>query len=59
MQDNARSHTARMVQEYLNRQEIEVMGWPARSPDLNPIEHVWDMLYRRVSVRPNPPQNVR
>ncbi|GFV02610.1 transposable element Tcb1 transposase [Trichonephila clavipes] len=27
------------------------MDWPAYSPDLNPIEHVWDMLGRRISAR--------
>ncbi|GFT07388.1 protein ZBED8 [Trichonephila clavipes] len=27
------------------------MDWPAYSPDLNPIEHVWDMLSRRISAR--------
>jgi len=28
------------------------MDWPARSPDLNPIQHVWDMLQRAISARP-------
>ncbi|UYV65323.1 hypothetical protein LAZ67_3003938 [Cordylochernes scorpioides] len=31
------------------------MDWPARSPDLNPIEHVWDALGRRIGARhPSP-----
>ena len=32
MQDNARPHTARVCMDYLNRETIEVMDWPARSP---------------------------
>ncbi|GBN88579.1 hypothetical protein AVEN_76375-1 [Araneus ventricosus] len=30
------------------------MDWPAYSPDLNPIEHVWDMLGRRIAARQPP-----
>lgn len=40
MHDNARPHTARVVRDYLNDIRITQMDWPARSPDMNPIEHV-------------------
>ncbi|GFX83237.1 uncharacterized protein TNCV_4988311 [Trichonephila clavipes] len=39
-QDNARPHTARLSQQCL--QGYDVLPWPARSPDLSPIEHVLD-----------------
>ncbi|GFT54413.1 hypothetical protein TNCV_2727471 [Trichonephila clavipes] len=35
------------------------MDWPARSPDLNPIEHVWDFLGRRLAARTLPPVTIQ
>ncbi|KAJ4440749.1 hypothetical protein ANN_08973 [Periplaneta americana] len=52
--DNARPHRANLVDEYYEEEEILRMYWPAMSPDLNPIEHAWDALGRRVAARQPP-----
>ena len=43
-QDNARPHVARIVQVFFQRRWVSLLPWPAHSPDMSPIEHVWSMV---------------
>ncbi|GFU18202.1 transposable element Tcb2 transposase [Trichonephila clavipes] len=52
-------HRANLVEDFLFEEEIVRMEWPACSPDMNPIEHVWDALGRRVAGRQIPPQTLQ
>jgi len=56
-QDNARPHSARITTDYMNTADINVLQWPAFSPDLSPIEHLWDIMKTRLDRRENRPTN--
>ncbi|GFT63605.1 DDE_3 domain-containing protein [Trichonephila clavipes] len=45
-QDNAHPHTASVAQDF--KRHFQTLPWPARSPDLSPVEHVWDQLKRQM-----------
>jgi transposase len=53
--DNASTFTAGIVKEWLRgwagRNEVEIIKWPAYSPDLNPIENLWKLLKERICNR--------
>ncbi|GFS73957.1 transposable element Tcb2 transposase [Trichonephila clavipes] len=59
MDDNASCHRAVAAEQLLESENIERMDWPARSPDLNPIAHVWDFLGRHLAARTLPPVTIR
>ncbi|GFT58412.1 histone-lysine N-methyltransferase SETMAR [Trichonephila clavipes] len=59
MDNNAPCHRTVAAKQLLESEDIEPMDWSARSPDLNPIEHVWDFLGRRLAARTLPPVTIR
>ena len=56
--DNARPHRARVATDFLTQQGIGSLPWPAKSPDMSPMEHLWDVLGRSVRARQPQPVNL-
>ena len=50
-QDNDPKHKAAIVTNWLNRNQVERLNWPSFSPDMNPIEHLWDEVERRLKKK--------
>ncbi|GFV60202.1 transposable element Tcb2 transposase [Trichonephila clavipes] len=59
MDDNAPCPRTVAAEQLLESEDIKRMDWPARSPDLNPIEHVWEFLGRCLAARTLPPVTIR
>jgi ATP:corrinoid adenosyltransferase len=52
-QDNVPCHTANRCKEWFNAHGVQVLSWPAQSPDLNPIENLWQQI--KVLIARNKP----
>ena len=59
MDDNAWPHRSRAVTAYLQSEAVTCVPWSAMSPDLNPTEHIWDMLDTRTQAWEPPMKNIR
>lgn len=56
MQDNAPCHRSNAVKLFLRENNIEFINWPPYSPDLNPIENLWNWVKCKLEVEFAPPE---
>lgn len=49
--DNAPCHRAKSVQQWMKKHGVQVLDWPAQSPDLNPIENLWSKIGYEISKK--------
>ncbi|GFT50373.1 hypothetical protein TNCV_4750731 [Trichonephila clavipes] len=52
-QDNARPHVAKTVRDFCSEQHMQLLPWPTYSLDMLPIEHMWDLVGRRLARGPH------
>ncbi|GFW70814.1 transposable element Tcb2 transposase [Trichonephila clavipes] len=59
MDDNCRPHHGNLVEDFLFEEGIVRMEWPEYFPNMNPTDHVWDALGRRVAGLQPPSQTIQ
>ncbi len=59
-QDNAPCHKAQIISDwFLEHDEFTLLIWPRQSPDLNPTEHLWDVVEREIRIMDVQPTNLQ
>jgi hypothetical protein len=56
--DNDPKHTAGVTKSYLTGADIETLPWPSQSPDLNPIENIWNYLKVQIGSQERRPSSI-
>jgi transposase len=51
MLDGAASHNSANCSPFYEGWEVDRIKWPGNSPDLNPIEHIWDLIKKRIKEK--------